>query len=391
MLLPIVASAAQTMDARTAKRLTLVSEHLGNEEYDQAKQILDGMTLTRLSSYERAIVFQLYGYLAASQEDYVAATEYFEKCVGEEALPEESAIRMRFNIAQLYMATERWADAVAALEEWFEITESANSVAYYTLAIAYYQNDQQDRALEPASQAVELAKKPKQRWLQLLLALRLERKEYRESLPVLEQLVSLYPKKSYWLQLAAIYNELEMEKESLAAQQLAHVQGLLTEDKELERLAQLYLYYDLPYRAALLMEKGLEDGNIEADEDSLELLANSLLTAKEYEAALEPLTRAAEFGSTGKLYTRLGQAHIQREEWAQADSALRKGLEKGGIDDPCRSQLLLGITSYNQQKVDAARSWFGRAAQTEECGPAATNWILHINRESPSESSEQGG
>jgi tetratricopeptide (TPR) repeat protein len=280
---------------------------------------------------------------------------------------------------------------VLALEEWFKVTESANSVAYYTLAIAYYQNDQQDRALEPASQAVALAKKPKQRWFQLLLALHLERKEYRESLPVLEQLVSLYPKKSYWLQLAAIYNELEMEKESLAAQQLAHVQGLLTEDKELERLAQLYLYYELPYRAALVMEKGLEDGSIEADEDSLELLANSLLTAKEYEAALEPLTRAAEFGETGKLYTRLGQAYIQREEWAQADSALRRGLEKGGIDDPCRSQLLLGITSYNQQKVEAARIWFGRAAQTEECGPAAMNWILHIERESPIESGEQGG
>jgi len=140
-----------------------------------------------------------------------------------------------------------------------------------------------------------------------------------------------------------------------------------------------------------VMEQGLESGTVEEDEKSMELYANALLTAKEYEAALEPLARAAELASTGKLYSRLGQAYIQREEWDKADVALRKALEKGGTNHTCRSQLLLGITNYNQNNLSSARSWFGRAVQVEECQPAAMNWIAHIERESPSDASEQGG
>jgi tetratricopeptide (TPR) repeat protein len=390
LAVPTAAFAGYTIDdQRTAKRLNAVSEFLQAEQYEEAEKILKGFTMARLNPYERAVVYQMYAYLAAGREDYETAASYFEKCLAEEALPEETAINMRFNIAQLYMALERWDEALPALLRWFEVVEEPNSNAYYTLAIAYYQKSIQDndpaymeKALEPAEQAVALATTPRQNWLQLLLALYLERKEYEKSLPVLEQLVSLYPKKSYWLQLSAIYGELGKDRESLAAQQLAYVQGLLTKDKELRRFAQLYLYYDLPYRAAKVVEKGLGDEKIEEDSKSLELLANALLAAREYEAALEPLDRAASLAENGDLYVRLGQVYIQREEWVKAGTALRNALEKGELDDPCGPQVLLGITSYSQGKRGDARDWFRRAKRDEDCAAQSARWLEHLERES---------
>lgn len=393
LIFPTAVLAAQTVDQRTGKRLNAVQEFLMAEQYEEAEKILDGMTLTRLNAYERAIVFQMYGYIYAGREDYATAVDYFEKCLAEEAIVEQQAINMRFNIAQLYMALQRWDDALAALLKWFDEVEEANSNAYYVLAIAYYQKftETEDptykkKALEPARKAVELATKPKQSWLQLLLALYLDDKQYEKSLPILEQLVSLYPKKSYWLQLSAIYGELERDDESLAAQQLAYTQGLLTKDKELRRFAQLFLYYDLPWRAAKVVKKGLEDEVIEEDSESLELLANALLAAREYESALGPLDRAASLAENGDLYVRLGQVYIQREEWEKASAALESALEKGELDDPCQSQVLLGITNYSQGKKGSARNWFQRARGDEKCEEQSARWLLHLQRES-----QQGG
>jgi tetratricopeptide (TPR) repeat protein len=393
LVFPTVALGAQTVDQRTGKRLNAVQEFLMEEQYDEAEKVLKSFVLTRLNEYERALVFQMFGYIYAGREDYATAVDYFEKCLAEEALPEESAVNLRFNIAQLYMATQRWDDALAALLRWFEEVEEPNSNAYYVLAIAYYQKfsetddaSYKKKALEPARKAVELASKPRQNWLQLLLALYLDEKMYDKSLPILEQLVTLYPKKSYWLQLSAIYGELGKDKESLAAQQLAYVQGMLTEDDELRRFAALYLYYDLPWRAAKVVERGLEDAVIEEDSESLELLANALLSAREYEAALGPLDRAASLAESGDLYVRLGQVYIQREEWAKASTALESALEKGDLDAPCQSQVLLGITNYSQGKKGTARNWFQRAGSDEKCEEQSARWLQHLQRES-----QQGG
>lgn len=393
LAVPTAVFAAHTVDQRTAKRLNAASDFIQAEQYDEAEKILKGMTLTRLNPYERAVVYQMWGYLSAGREDYASAAGYFQKCLAEEAMPEQTAINMRFNIAQFHMALQRWDDALAALLQWFQEVEEPNSNAYYVLAIAYYQKSVEDedptykeKALVPAKKAVELSTTPKQNWLQLLLALYLENKNYEASLPVLEQLVSLYPKKSYWLQLSAIYGELGKDKQSLAAQQLAYAQGLLTKDKELRRFAQLYLYYDLPWRAAKVVEKGIEEEAIEEDSESLELLANALLAAREYEAALEPLDRAASLAENGDLYVRLGQVYIQREEWAKASAALRNALEKGELDNTCGSQVLLGITSYSQGKKGDARDWFRRARRDEECEEQSARWLQHLERES-----QQGG
>jgi tetratricopeptide (TPR) repeat protein len=134
------------------------------------------------------------------------------------------------------------------------------------------------------------------------------------------------------------------------------------------------------------VEKGIEEEAIEEDSESLERLANALLAAREYEAALEPLDRAASLAENGDLYVRLGQVYIQREEWAKASAALRNALEKGELDNACGSQVLLGITSYSLGKKGDARDWFQRARRDEECEEQSARWLQHLERES-----QQGG
>ncbi len=228
---------------------------------------------------------------------------------------------------------------------------------------------------------MDLSPSPPEGWLQLLAALFVQKEDYASAAPVLEELLLRFPKKQYWVQLSLIYGARENYRNSLAVQQFAYMQGMLTEDKELRRLARSYLFQSLPYPAAQVLHKGLEDGTIERDVEVYELLANSWISAREYDKSLEPLRRAAELSEDGNLYLRLGQVYMQREEWGSAAESLRKAIERGGLKNPGNAQLLLGISYYNDKRLAQARSQFARARKHDSTRKAADQWIMHLEKE----------
>jgi tetratricopeptide (TPR) repeat protein len=183
------------------------------------------------------------------------------------------------------------------------------------------------------------------------------------------------------MQLSAVYAELERDLDSLASQQLAYRQGLLTKDKELRRLSQMYLFHDLPWRAGVVLEKAIEDETVEGDAKAWELLGNSWLMAKEYDRALAPLTRAAEVAETGDLYARLGRVYIQREDWENATEVLEQAVDKGELEDEGNTRLLLGVSYYNEDKLRAARREFVRATKFEDSERYGTQWIKVVDRD----------
>jgi Tfp pilus assembly protein PilF len=250
------------------------------------------------------------------------------------------------------------------------------------LAIARYQAGDARGAIEPANTAVEIAKSVREPWLQLLVGLYYEVKEYERAEQPLEALIMLNPRKAYWTQLSSLYAHLGKEPRSLAVMQLAYEQGFLEQDRELRQLAQLYLYHEIPYRAAKVLEKGLDDEILEEDVDAYAMLANSLLVAREYDAALDPLSRAAELSDEGNLHARLGQVLLDREEWRPASSALYKAIQKGALYDLGSAKLMLGIAFYHQQRTTNARRYFLAALEHDSSRESAQKWIVLLDRES---------
>ncbi len=146
------------------KKLTIALEALQAEQYPVAEDVLKKLEdrADRLSTYERALVYQMLGYLESGRERYKEALVYFEKCLAEDALPAGGQTSTRFNVAQLYLATEQYEKAVTTLERWFEEVETPNSSAYYLLAVAYYQIGKIEKAIIPAKKAVDIAKTPRE-------------------------------------------------------------------------------------------------------------------------------------------------------------------------------------------------------------------------------------
>jgi tetratricopeptide (TPR) repeat protein len=368
--------------ARISRYLEAAAKAVDAGDAEKARSLLGRLDPNRLNPYERALVHRLTAYVAYSASDYAAAIASFEKVLAEEVLPIRDETRIRFNIAQLHASLQQWRESIAAIDRWLRYAEAPDPLGYYLRGIAHSQLEDFDAALADAEKAVDLSSEPKESWLQLLAALYAQKEDYASATPVLEELVVRFPKKPYWVQLSLIYGAREDYRHSLAVQQVAYLQGFLTEDKELRRLARSYVYNDLPYPAAHVLERGLAEGAIKRDAEALELLANAWVAAREYDRSLEPLREAAERSKDGNLYVRLGQVHLQREEWKEATLAFQKAIEKGDLKDPGNADLLLGIAYYSDARVEQARSSFGRARQHDSSREAAERWIAHIEQES---------
>jgi len=241
-----------------------------------------------------------------------------------------------------------------------------------------------EHAVAPAKKAVELMTTPQENWITMLLSLYLQREQFKDAIPLLLRLIELAPtNKSYWLQLSAIYGQVDDYANALAITQLAYGANLLTEDAEIRRLADLQLFNGIPYRCGQTLEAAIEHGTVKIDEKLYDKLSNCWIAAGELDKALPPLSRAAELASNGDEFVRLAEVQLQRADWPAMQAALERALGKGQLKDAANAHLLLGLALLNQHKLTDARPWFERALQSEKTRQNARSYLQLIASQQP--------
>lgn len=377
------AQRARSVDRQTAEKLNKIFEAYNAGKYEEARKLADGLNMPKLSPYEQSRVYQIQVAIALQEQKYGPARDLIKKAIESGGLTDQEADSLRFQLVQLFMAEERWKEGIEAWKQWAATTTTPpTAAAYYTLAIAYYQSGDLKTALDPAQKAVDMAQKPQESWIQLLLALRIEREEYKLAVPLLKRLITMAPsKKNYWVQLAAVNAQMQSYADAAQSMQIAYYNGLLTEERDLRRLAELLVQIDVPYRAAKILSGAIEKNVFKPDGKTLEFLANCWIQAQEYKRATEPLKAAAELSDSGDLFLRLAQVYSQTEDWPNVTATVRKGLDKGKLKNRGDACLLLGISLYSQKKADESERWFRCALDTESSRKSAEGWLKQISLE----------
>lgn len=368
------------IDQRTGEILTAAIEFINTDMTAEARAKLGELDLARLSPYERSRVEQMLASLDMGDENYAGARAHMQAAIDSGGLNDQELSQASFAIAQSWVAEEKWAEGATALEAWIRnATVAVGSGPYYLLAISYYQQDKYDEALPPARKAVELTNPPQESWLQMVSAILMTKEDYQEALPVVKQMVTLFPdKKTYWMQLSNVYALLEDFPNALAVMQFADYNGMVTEDAEIRRLADMMMVQDMPFQAAEMMEAAGVSNKVEKDLKYYESLANSWIAAREYRKALPVLGEAAKLADNGNNYVRIAEVNVQLSEWEAAATALRSGLDKGGLRDESQAQLLMGMALYYQDKFSEARPYLERARSGANTRNTASGFLQLI-------------
>ena len=365
------------------QRIDQAQKLMAEEKYDEAFAPLQAMLDSdRFKPYEKAVAIQTIGFIHAAKGDYPKTIASFERAIASGDLPPRVVNDLTYNLAQLNLAEDRPEKALTLLTQWLATIEGEPAAEAFGLKaqIHLLLNDlpQAELAVRKALSKIDT---PKQSWTRILLSVLLQQERYKEARPVLEDAVERWPGvKAFWQQLTAVYYEEDEEKLAFVAQRAMHVQGMLTSSKELSGMAQLFLYHDVPIKAAQILQTGLDNGSIEKTEKNYELLAQAYMHAREWSKSIAPLTIAAEKSDKGKFYAQLAQSHLQDEEWAKAEAAMEKALQKGGLEDEANSWLLLGIARARIEKYDAAIKAFRKAGDDDDIAKDAFRWIRSIEQ-----------
>ena len=395
---PPKARRTKTMSKKVATEFIKAQDALAEDQSDTSLKILNNLlTQPELRGFEKATIVRLKGYVYAEKEEYQKSMDYLQEALDYNALEPQAQLDLQFGIAQLYLAIDQWDKGLEELLDWFKNAEvlgnPAGPSAHALLAQIYLYNASESvkdspeerefyRKAEPhAKIAVIQAAEPRENWYQIYLSVLLFDDRYEESVPLLEAMVYRFPdKKTYYRQLAALYAELRREEDSFHIQQIMYSKDMLEKHAELLRLAQLYLYYEVPYKAAIILERELAAERIEDEEKNWEQLANSWLSAREWTKAIPPLKKAAEMSEDGGLFLRLGQTYMQEEDWKNAEKYIRYAIKKGDLKNPGRAWLLLGITRNKKgiKSEDSALFAFKRSTGYEDMEADARRWVKVI-------------
>lgn len=376
----------QSVGAKCAKALEKVQLVLEEEEnFVESLSMLEDIeasSKTCKKPYEQTQIWKFKGYVYYSLNDFNGAIRSYRQVINGEGTPEDLRLDTRYTLAQLYTAEERYAEAAKELEIWMEAATIVGNDARSLLAQIYYQlNRKADalRMIELAIADVEAkGKLPKERWWSLQRVLYYEKSDYKRVISILEKLTKHYPKWTYWKQLAGMYGEQEREMDRLVASEVVYLNGEFDKENQVMGMAYMYLGQDVPYKAAVIIDKGIDDKIIEATAKNLEVLGTAWYQAKDLNRALNSLERASKKSDSGNLQARIAGIYLDLGRDKEAYQAAAKAAKKGSVKRPSSNYLVMGNALVNLHCYKDAISAFKKslkAAKTKKDKRYPTQWI----------------
>ena len=377
---------APAMTERVYKKLTEAQELIEKNKYQDGLAILSDLEKdSHLSPYERAQTYNYFAYTYFTMERYADAIKAYENVLKQPDLPEALEQNSIYTLAQLYFIQENYTKAIDIIKQWFKLVEKPTENAYMLLGQAYYQLEKYKDSLVPLQEAYKMVTgrgdKPKENLLLLLRVDYFNLGDYPNMIKVLHELLTLYPKPEYWKTLAGAYSEMKRLDKQMSVFETLYEAGELTRGNEQLNLANLYLLYEVPYKSAVLLTKGLKSGLIEKNVRNLRLLSQAWLQAQESKKSIEPLVEASKLSDEGDVDVTLAQAYINTDNYKDAVGALESALKKRGLKRVDQAYVMLGMSLFETKRYNASIEAFQEAAKDRRSRNTAESWIKYVKSE----------
>lgn len=376
------------LDPANFRRMEKAAEFMGEEQYDEALEVLIELEQRALESrpYDLAKAREYLGYVWLSKNDYDKAIGYFKQVIEQKILPvrnEQSLIR---NVAGLYLAIDppQPDRAMGIISDWFETAVKPKSSDYVLLAQAAVLGKEYQKAICPVRMAINLSDRPKAAWFDILVAAHFELEDFEGAAVVgLERTLS-YPKQAkHWRQLSGLYNKLDRLEEALIILELAYKQGHLKKGSEYRNLASMYAINELSFKAASILQEGLDKGIVKPEEKTWRQTAVNWQFSRENKKAVVAYEKAGEFSEHGKNELRIGAILSEMEKWGDSAKFYQKAIDKGGLkkSEEGRAYMSMGIALHNSGKSDDAIKALKKAQGFKSVKRNASQWINFVRDE----------
>ena len=329
----------QSPETRPTKKigpkLQKISKANEDEKYAEARAMADEVIAdTSGNAYDRAIAAQMAAGAALDSNDTLAAIGYLQKAVEFDGLDNNAHFGSMLTLAQLQLQEDKFAEALASIDRFLTETKSQKPDHLVIKGSALYNLQKFPEAIAVMKQAIAATPDPRADWLSLLMSAYFESDQTAEAAKLAEQIAAKKPDdKRAQLNLATIYQQIDMFDKSAAVMEKLRTAGQMTEDKDYRVLYTAYLNMDgQEKKGAEVIDEGLKKGVLTAD------FKTYLALAQAYYFSDQPGPLAPD----GETYLNLARALWQEDRIPEAKEAAKQAIAKG-IKKPDDAKKILAL------------------------------------------------
>lgn len=381
---------ADAVRSRVYDQLARAQDIADQGNTQEALEVLDLVMSKQdsLNPHEMAMLYNFYGFIYYSIEDFDKTINSFKNVVAQQPIPIALEQSTLFSLAQLNMMRGNYDVTIDYLEKWEALQKGKLPVQNLVLkAQAMYQKKDYKAAAEYIDQAIyqqensEEGYKVDEAWFILQRAVYYELKNPQMVTKILEKMLKLFDRPEYWTQLAGMYGEVGEEKKQLAMLEAAYQKDYIIKASDIFILAQLYYYHQAPYKGARLMEQAMDSGVLDKNLRNLKFLAQTWTLAKENEKAVPVMRSAASLSEDGKLDAQLAQILLNLDRFDEAIESASRALEKGGLRDQGTMHLVLGMSYFANKRYVEALNQLAEAEKHVNSRGMAQQWSKFVSSE----------
>ena len=364
------------MGERVGKKVIKAFDLYNEDKLDEAIAMLKEIDAS--DDFDKATVNRYLGSMYGQKEQYKTAIKHLELAVAPDILNFADQEQSLKTLGDMYAGTEQYAKAKDAYIAWMDFTGEEDATVYTRIAQANYQLEKFKDVVVPANKAIKLQKEPNKAPYQLKLGSYFELKDYKNMVKVGEEIVRIWPDdKKAWVSLGKYYLQTEDYKTGLATMEVAYKNGYFESEVDYKVLSNFYSLNEIPYKAALVLEKSINDKIVKRNKQNISAVASNYHRSKDIEKAAKYYEEAAKFDDDAELYRKAGSLLLQSQNYSAAVVRLNKALELGS-DKKGTIYSDLAEAYYYQEKYKQAYAAITKAMDDPRTRKFAKGWSVFI-------------
>lgn len=348
-------------------------------------KIAEADAVATKSDFDVFKINQMKAYLAIQEQDYGTATTAYESMIASPSFagqPDADKVTTLHNGILLSGQAKHWPQVIADAQQ-LEALKVADDKTYAVLAQAYYFTNDYANAEKVAQQSIDASKaagkQPEQAALEIIMSAQAKSNDQAGALKTLEMLASNYGQPGDWAQLIdhALGTKGIKELDALYLYRLRFLVGADSEGDDYTIAAGIALHAGYPAEARSILEKGLAAGKISNSGKVAEQLSQARAGARADEGSLSAIASAAERSKSGEQDVKLAEDYWGYGRYADAETAARRAVSKGGMKNPGEGNMVLGMALAAQGKATEAQDALTKVDGSEASAVAAHLWDLY--------------
>ncbi|WP_113906494.1 tetratricopeptide repeat protein [Aliidiomarina celeris] len=386
--------------ARENRRSYALGERLGRavvtafEQYEE-ELIRDAIatleSVTPRTEYEEAYIGRFLGTMWASlpeeEADMDRATDLLEAAVEKDVLSYSDQMSSLQLLGNLYLQAERYEDAISAFRRYLQFRGVWEPDVLFRMAVGYMELKDFPRVITHARKAIENYETPNHNPYVLMIGAYFEQEDIPNAIAVLEEGIQEIPTQiRWWSQLGAFYALNEQLDKSLSTLAIAYDAGYLDRSADFRYLVQMYANKNIPFYAAEVMERHMNNGDIDETPQYWASTARNFYTAREFERAGDVYNKAIALAETDEdrlgYYRSQGDSYVLAEEYRRAAASFQAALDIGTTDNDLMGRLYMSLAEayFNSNQYRSAINAMRNATRYDATRRNAESWMEYIRQ-----------